>query len=256
MKAVLLAGGMGTRLREETEYKPKPMVSVGGKPIIWHIMKNLSHQGINEFIVCLGYKGEIIRDYFINYDLMNEDIQVNLGSSKVSFPTKKSTSEDWKVTLVDTGEATLTAERIMRIHHYVKDEAFLCTYGDGVADVDLKALTTSHEKSKATVTLTAVRPTSRFGTIELSENGRVQSFAEKPLHEGWVNGGFFIMNPNVFEFLEKGVMLEDRPMDKLAKAGQLNAYKHNGFWQPMDTFRESQILNSMWQSNQAPWKVW
>jgi glucose-1-phosphate cytidylyltransferase len=256
MKAVLLAGGLGTRLREETEYKPKPMVAIDGRPIIWHIMKNLSKQGINEFIICLGYKGDMIRDYFINYEYMNDDIQVNLQNSSITFPQKKNRSEDWKVTLVDTGEITLTSERIMRVKQYVKGETFLCTYGDGLADINLNHLVDFHDQGASAVTLTAVRPISRFGTIELLENGQVESFAEKPLHEGWINGGFFIMSPRVFDYLEVGMMLEGRPMENLARDGQLRAYKHNGFWQPMDTYREAQILNSLWTNQQAPWKNW
>jgi len=256
LKAVLLAGGLGTRLREETEYKPKPMVTIDGRPIIWHIMKNLSTQGISEFIICLGYKGEMIRDYFLNYEYMNEDIQINLQDSSIDFPRAKRSSENWKVTLVDTGHNTLTAERIMNIRSYVEAENFLCTYGDGLADINLRNLVEFHESNSSAVTLTAVRPTSRFGTIELLASGKVESFAEKPLHEGWINGGFFIMSPEVFDYLEAGSMLESGPMEKLARDGQLAAYKHEGFWQPMDTYRESQLLNALWANNQAPWKNW
>jgi glucose-1-phosphate cytidylyltransferase len=256
MKAVLLAGGMGTRLREETEYKPKPMVYIAGRPIIWHIMKNLSEQGINEFIVCLGYKGEMIRDYFINYDYMNEDVQVDLGNSKINFPTKLKSKENWKVNLVDTGELSLTAERLLKIQSFVLNETFLCTYGDGLADIDLKSLVKAHETSGKIATLTAVRPISRFGALELTGDDTVTSFAEKPLHEGWVNGGFFIFKPEVFNYLLPGQMLEGKPMETLAHEGRLGAYKHLGFWQPMDTFRESQLLNTLWSQNNAPWKNW
>ena len=256
MKAVLLAGGLGTRLREETEYKPKPMVAIDGRPIIWHIMKNLSMQGISEFIICLGYKGEMIRDYFLSYEYMNTDIQINLHDSSISFPSTKRSSENWKVTLVDTGHETLTAERIMNIRSYVEKEDFLCTYGDGLADINLYNLVDFHKSKQLAVTLTAVRPTSRFGTIELATDGKVDSFAEKPLHEGWINGGFFIMSPKVFDYLKAGSMLESGPMEKLARDGQLAAYKHEGFWQPMDTYRESQLLNSLWSNGQAPWKNW
>jgi len=256
MRAVLLAGGMGTRLREETEYKPKPMVYIAGKPIIWHIMKNLSMQGIDEFIVCLGYKGEVIRDYFLNYDQMNQDIKVHLDSSTVTFPNANNRSEDWKVTLVDTGPQALTAERIMLIENYVKDQTFLCTYGDGLADINIQNLVAKHKELGKIATVTAVRPLSRFGTLELDLKGNVLAFAEKPLHEGWVNGGFFILNPGVFDYLSKGQMFEGAPMEKLASTGQLAAYQHDGFWQPMDTYRESQILNEIWEKGEAPWKNW
>ena len=256
MKAVLLAGGMGTRLREETEYKPKPMVYIAGKPIIWHIMKNLSVQGINEFIICLGYKGEMIRDYFINYDYMNEDIQVDLSNSVISFPKEKRGDERWKVNLVDTGEYSLTAERIQRIEKYVKGERFLCTYGDGLANINLPLLLDAHNISGKIATLTAVRPVSRFGTLELDKSNTVTSFAEKPLHEGWVNGGFFILESEVFKYLKSDEMFEGKPMEQLAAEGKLGAYKHEGFWQPMDTFRESQLLNQLWTQNNAPWKNW
>ena len=187
---------------------------------------------------------------------MNDDIQVNLQNSSITFPKKENRSEDWKVTLVDTGEITLTSERIMRVKQYVEGETFLCTYGDGLADINLNHLVDFHNQGASAVTLTAVRPISRFGTIELLENGQVESFAEKPLHEGWIYGGFFIMSPRVFDYLEVGMMLESRPMENLARDGQLRAYKHNGFWQPMDTYREAQILNSLWTNQQAPWKNW
>jgi glucose-1-phosphate cytidylyltransferase len=256
MKAVLLAGGLGTRLREETEHKPKPMVFIAGRPIIWHIMKNLSMQGISEFIICLGYKGEMIRNYFLNYDFMNEDIQIDLGGSEITFPSKKVRSENWKVNLVDTGELSLTAERLMRIQNYVNEETFLCTYGDGLADINLSALLESHVRMGKTATVTAVRPVSRFGALEIDDSGTVTSFAEKPLHEGWVNGGFFVLEPRVFNYLTKDQMLEGKPMEVLASAGELGAYLHEGFWQPMDTFREAQLLNQLWEQNTAPWKNW
>ena len=256
MKAVLLAGGMGTRLREETEYKPKPMVYIGGRPIIWHIMKNLSMQGVNDFVICLGYKGEMIRDYFVNYDYMNEDIQIDLGDSSISFPVKKKRNENWKVNLVDTGELSLTAERLLRVQEYVRDETFLCTYGDGLADINLSALLDSHKRMGKSATVTAVRPISRFGALEIDQSGVVNSFAEKPLHEGWINGGFFILEPQVFTYLAPDQMLEGKPMETLASKSELGAYLHKGFWQPMDTFRESQLLNQLWEQNEAPWKNW
>ena len=256
MKAVILAGGLGTRLREETEFRPKPMVEIGGRPILWHIMKTLSTQGINDFVICLGYKGDFIKDYFMNYEARTHDITVKLGENEGSVQHKKVKTENWSVTLANTGLATMTGGRIHSIKEYVQGEQFLCTYGDGVADIDLKALTTFHNSHKKTATVTAVRPTNRFGAMKLDENNTVTEFAEKPRAEKWVNGGYFIFEHGIFDYLDAECVLEKAPLEKLSKKGELKAYKHDGFWQPMDTYRESQDLNELWDNNQAPWKIW
>ena len=256
MKAVILAGGMGTRLREETEYRPKPMVEIGGRPILWHIMKNLSRQELNDFVICLGYKGDYIKDFFLNYEARVNDITIELGHDRPSFQHSKSEEEHWKITLANTGLNTMTGGRIFRIRDHVKGERFLCTYGDGLADIDLKALLDFHISHKKVATVTAVRPTSRFGAIEIDAKNQVNSFAEKPKAEQWINGGFFIFEPKVFEYLDAESVLEQDPLESLASDGQLMAYHHKGFWQPMDTYRETQELNELWNTSKAPWKNW
>ena len=256
MKTILLAGGLGTRLREETEFKPKPMVEVGNRPILWHIMKNLSVQGINEFCVATGYKGEIIKDYFLNYESQNSDVTLNLGKklSVVSHGLHK--ESDWNVTITDTGSLTMTGGRVMRALKYLNDDRFLCTYGDGLADVDIGALIKFHLSHGKKATVTAVKPLSRFGVMDLDQNGLVNEFREKPFMDSWVNGGFFIFEREIKDYLDHESVLENEPLAQLAKEGQLVAYKHTGFWQPMDTIRESNLLNDLWNKDEAPWKNW
>ena len=252
---VILAGGLGTRLREETEFRPKPMVEIGGMPIIWHIMKYYSVWGVREFIICTGYKGEMIKNYFSNFRINNNDITVQYGKNH-NIKIHSESNENWKVTVVDTGPLTPTGGRIHKVMKHVKTKYFYCTYGDGVANVNIKNLTKFHLESKSTATMTSVRPLSRFGVIDIDENGRVNKFREKPRMETWINGGFFVFNQEIFAKLDPESTLEKEPLINLAKEGKLSAYKHDGFWQPMDTFRENQYLNELWQENKAEWKIW
>lgn len=256
MKAVILAGGLGTRLREETEYKPKPMVEIGGRPIIWHLMKILSSNGINEFIVCLGYKGEQIKNFFLNYKTYVYDSTINIGSQQETIHYNSAGSEEWSVTLVNTGANTLTGGRLALIRKYVENENFLCTYGDGLADVNIQELREFHSLHSKIATVTAVRPMSRFGTIQIDDSNTVTSFEEKPISSDWVNGGFFIFKPEIFNYLRSDISLEQEPLSELAQSGELKSYKHNGFWQPMDTYREFKYLNELWDNKKAPWKIW
>lgn len=257
MKAVLLAGGLGTRLREETEYRPKPMVEVGGRPIIWHIMKTYAHYGITDFIVCLGYKGEVIRDYFLNYQTHNSDFRVELGRERHMELLDDHHETGWTVTLAETGDDTMTGGRIKRIERYVaNEESFCVTYGDGIADVDIAKLIDFHNQHGKLATVTTVRPPYRFGLLEADDAGKATSFIEKPTLDGWVNGGFFVFNRGIFDYLpEDSTVLEQTPLQQLTKDGELYTYHHTGFWQPMDTYRESQLLNDHWDKG-APWKVW
>jgi glucose-1-phosphate cytidylyltransferase len=258
MKVVLFAGGLGTRISEETDARPKPMVEIGGKPVLWHIMKIYSHYGFNEFIVCLGYKGYVIKEYFMNYFLHNSDITIELGNNKVEI--HGSTSESFKVTLVETGMNTKTAGRLKQVQKYVGNEDFMLTYGDGVSDVDIKALLAFHKVSNKTATVTAVQMDARFGGMDLADNGDVVSFREKAKDESkWINGGFFVLKPDVFKYLEgdmNDMMWEDEPLEKLTNDNQLAAYRHKGFWKPMDALRDKLELESLWQTNQAKWKIW
>jgi glucose-1-phosphate cytidylyltransferase len=256
VKAVLLAGGLGTRLREETEYRPKPMVEIGGRPILWHIMKNLSAQSLNDFVICLGYKGDYIKDFFLNYEARVNDITVTLGRNGTSVRHTDSNEEKWEVTLANTGLNTMTGGRIFRIRDYVGNKRFLCTYGDGLADIDLKKLLDFHTSHKKIATVTAVQPTSRFGAIEIGKENQVKRFSEKPRAEQWINGGFFIFEKGIFDYLDADCVLEKEPLENLARDNQLMAYHHNGFWQPMDTYRETQELNELWNSEKAPWRNW
>ena len=256
MKALILAGGLGTRLREETEYKPKPMVEVGGRPILWHIMKNLSQQKINNFVVASGYKGESIKDYFLNYQARNNDVTIDLGQHSKFIQHGSHNESDWSVTIANTGELTMTGGRVFKAKRYLDDQRFLCTYGDGLADIDLSELMKFHESHGKIATVTTVKPLSRFGIMDVNENGIVQQFREKPIMDGWVNAGFFIFESEIFEYLNEECVLEAEPLAKLALSGQLAAYRHEGFWQPMDTLRESNFLNELWNTNQAPWKNW
>ena len=257
MKAIILAGGLGTRLSEETSLRPKPMVEIGGHPILWHIMKTYSHYGINEFIVCLGYKGYLIKEYFSNYYLHASDVTIDILNNKVEM--HRNTSEPWRITLVDTGAATMTGGRLKRVLPYVKDEETFCfTYGDGVANVDIPALLAFHKDHGRLVTLTATRPTSRFGALDIANDGAVTQFTEKPPGEGrWINGGYFVLSPKVGDYIHDDMTPWERePMETLAREGQVAAYKHDGFWQPMDTLHDKNLLEGLWNGNRAPWKVW
>lgn len=255
MKAVILAGGMGTRLSEETQVRPKPMVEIGGRPIIWHILKIYEAGGIGDFVVCLGYKGYIIKEYFANYALHMSDITFDMrtGASVVH----QAQAEPWKVTLVDTGESTFTGGRLKRVKGYLGNEPFALTYGDGVADVDIKALAAFHKSHGRLATVTAVQPAGRFGTLDLAGD-HVREFVEKPRGDGgWINGGFFIFSPGVFDYISgDDASLEGDVVTKLAEAGELMAFRHRGFWQAMDTLRDRNLLESQWSAGQAPWKVW
>lgn len=255
MKAVILAGGLGTRLSEETVIKPKPMVEIGGKPIIWHIMKTYSAHGINEFIICLGYKGYLIKEYFANYFLHVSDVTFDLKNN--SMEIHQNSSESWKVTLVDTGEETMTGGRLKRVGKYLGDEDFCFTYGDGVSDVNITELIKHHKEQGRLATVTAVQPPGRFGMLDFEQN-RVQGFKEKPQGDGaWINGGFFVLSPKVLSYIDNDkISWEQEPMNALATSGQLSAYMHNGFWQPMDTLRDKVHLEELWSKNKAPWKVW
>lgn len=256
MKVVILAGGFGTRLSEETTLKPKPMVEIGGKPILWHIMKHYSTHGFNEFVICLGYKGYMIKEYFANYFRHTSDVTFDFSNNRESFHNSK--AESWKVTLVDTGQDTMTGGRIKRILPYVKDdECFALTYGDGVADVDLTKLVSFHKEHGKKATLVAVSPPGRFGSIEIQE-GKITQFIEKPVSENnFINGGYFLLSPKVIDFIDDDQSIwERKPMESLTEEDQLMAYRHGGFWQCMDTMRDKQNLERLWQSGDAPWKVW
>ncbi len=256
MKAVILAGGLGTRISEETEVKPKPMVEIGGMPILWHIMKLYSHYGINEFIICLGWKGYVIKEYFANYFLHMSDVTFDMRENKMEVHTKR--AEPWRVTLVDTGADTATGGRLKRIKEHVKDDdAFCFTYGDGVCDVKMNELITFHKQQNRLATVTAVRPPGRFGSLEI-DNSQVITFNEKPLGDGGlINGGFFVLSPKALDRIEDDDMSwESYPLQSLSKDKQLAAFEHRGFWQPMDTLREKNLLESMWQNGKAPWKCW
>jgi glucose-1-phosphate cytidylyltransferase len=255
MKAVILAGGLGTRISEETSTRPKPMVEIGGKPILWHIMKIYSAYGINDFIICCGYKGYLIKEYFANYFLHTSDVTFDLQNNTMDVHQRY--AEQWKVTLVDTGEDTLTGGRLKRVRDYIGEEDFCFTYGDGVGDVNIAELVEFHRKQKRMATLTGVQPLARFGALRV-QGGRVESFEEKPDGEGgWLNGGFFVLSPKVIDLIEGDqVMWERGPMEQLAREDQLSAYLHHGFWQPMDTLRDKNHLEELWQSGKAPWKVW
>jgi len=254
MKAVILAGGLGTRISEETESKPKPMIEIGGKPILWHIMKMYSAHSINEFIVCCGYKGYVIKEYFANYFLHQSDVTIDLANNNIEVHQKN--GEPWKVTLVDTGEKTQTGGRLKRLADYI-DGDFCMTYGDGVGSVDLSALLKFHKSHGRLATMTAVQPPGRFGALQLKGN-EIQTFLEKPQGDGgWVNGGFFILKSAVLkEISSDSTVWEKEPLQNLAKQGELQAFFHSGFWQPMDTLRDKNYLESLWASGEAPWKIW
>ena len=256
-KVVILAGGFGTRISEESHLKPKPMIEIGERPILWHIMKIYSHQGFNDFIICLGYKGYIIKEYFAHYFLHESDVTFDFSHNGDQI-IHNNIAEPWKVTLVDTGLNTMTGGRVKRIQKYIGNETFMLTYGDGVADIDLKALVEFHKSKGKYATITAVQPSGKFGALNLSEDGIIKSFVEKPVGDGgWVNGGFMVMEPEVFDYIKGDeTILEREPLENLAKNGQLCAYKHRGFWQPMDTMRDKNTLENLWNSGKAPWKIW
>lgn len=260
MKAVILCGGKGTRLREETEYRPKPMVPIGGRPILWHIMKLYAHHGVRDFVLCLGYKGEMIKEYFRNYLWNTCDVTVRLREPDKLTVHDRHDEEDWSVTLAQTGEETKTAARVKRIQRYIPaGEPFLLTYGDGLATIDLGALLESHRRAGKVCTISAVHPAGRFGSLRIARDGRIQTFIEKPQYEeAQVNGGFMACEHRMFDYLpdDPEVMLEQEPMSALVRDRQLHAYRHEGFWQPMDTYQEMQHLNELWSSGRAPWKVW
>ena len=258
MKVVILCGGLGTRLREETEYRPKPMVRVGDKPILWHIMKIYSYYGFNEFVICLGYKGNMIKDYFLNYEPMNEDFTIKLGNNKRIKFHNQHQEQDWSITLADTGEKTQTGGRVKKIEKYISEDSFMLTYGDGVSDVDIKNLVEYHKSNGKIGTMTGVHPSSRFGEFLMQDNQVIQ-FSEKPqVKEGLINGGFFVFNKEFFDYLndDESCILEQKPLENLASDKELMVYPHQGFWQCVDTYRELETLNNLWRSSNAPWKVW
>ena len=257
MKVVVLCGGQGTRLREETEFRPKPLVPIGDRPILWHIMKGFVHAGLREFVLCLGYRGSMIKEYFLNYEAMNNDLTVCLGQRNSIRYHNAHDEQDVHVTLVDTGQSSMTGGRVKRIQKYVGREPFLLTYGDGVADIDLEALLAFHKAHGRIATISTVRPPSRFGVVDIVGDGEVACFAEKPQSDNWANAGFMVLNPEIFDYLEgDDCILEREPLERLAAQGQLMAYRHEGFFFAMDTHREFQMLNALWESGKAPWKVW
>lgn len=255
MKAVILAGGLGSRISEETDAKPKPMIQIGGKPILWHIMKIYAAHGINEFIICLGYKGYMIKEYFNNYFLHMSDVTIDVEHQKLE--VHENHAEPWRVTLIDTGAMTMTGGRLKRVSAYLEDEDFCFTYGDGVADVNVRALVKFHETEGRLATVTAVQPPGRYGALHL-KGTEVRGFLEKPLGDGgWINGGFFVLSPKVIDYIaEDQTSWEKEPMQRLADEGNLSAYFHKGFWQPMDTLRDRRQIEILWESGKAPWKTW
>lgn len=257
MKVVILAGGFGTRISEESHLKPKPMIEIGERPILWHIMKIYSHYGFNDFIVCLGYKGYCLKEYFAHYYLHEADVTFDFRNLNERI-VHTHTAEPWRVTLVDTGSETMTGGRVKRIQPYVRNEPFMLTYGDGVSDVNIADLVAHHKSHGKLATVTSIQPSGRFGALELSDDNLVRGFQEKPRGDGaWINGGFFVMQPEVFDMIEgDSTILERDPLERLASSGELAAYKHSGFWQPMDTLRDKNYLDDLWKGGKAPWKVW
>ncbi len=257
MKVVMLCGGIGTRLREETEFRPKPMVEIGGRPILWHIMKIYAHYGFHDFVLCLGYRGNMIKEYFLNYEAMNNDFTICLGQRSQIQYSGSHNEQDFQVTLADTGLESMTGGRIKRIQKHIDSETFMVTYGDGLADLDIGRLVEYHKSHGKLATVTTVRPISRFGSVALDNNGAVQQFMEKPRSEGWISAGFLVFERGVFDYLGgDDCILEREPLENLAADGQLRAFRHDGFFYAMDTFREYQYLNDLWSSGKAPWRVW
>jgi len=255
LKAVILAGGLGTRISEETSVKPKPMIEIGGKPILWHIMKIYSSHGVNDFVICCGYKGYMVKEYFANYFLHTSDVTFDMKNNSMQVHHKF--AEPWKVTLVDTGLDTMTGGRLKRIKEYVGNETFCFTYGDGISNIDISKLIKFHSQNKTIATVTAVQPPGRFGMLDISET-KIINFKEKPDGDGnWINGGFFVLEPTVFDYLkDDSTVWEKEPLERLAKENQLSAFKHNGFWQPLDTLRDKNYLDKLWNSDNAFWKNW
>ena len=256
MKAVILAGGQGSRLSEETDVRPKPMVEIGGRPLLWHLLKLYSHHGVNDFVICLGYKGYVIKEYFANYFLHMSDVTLDLRSNAME--VHQNLAEPWRVTLVDTGLATMTGGRLKRVAEYIGDETFLMTYGDGLGDVDLARLVEFHQGHSRLATLTAAQPPGRFGTMQVETDDRVSSFHEKTDGaQSWINGGFFVLEPRALEYIDgDSTMWEAEPLERLASDGELYAFRHQGFWLPMDTLRDRRRLEALWTTGSAPWKVW
>jgi len=257
MKVLLLAGGFGTRLSEETDIKPKPMVEIGGKPILWHIMKIYSSYGFNEFVVLLGYKGYIIKEYFANYFRHQSDLTIDLQSNQTTYFNNK--AEPWKITLIDTGLDSMTGGRVKRAQEFVGNEPFMLTYGDGVSDIDIEKLVRFHKSHGRAMTMTSAQPDGRFGALNIEENNQVSSFQEKPKGDGgWINAGFFVCEPKVFDYITEGdsTVFEQAPLKNLARDGEIFTFKHSGFWKPMDTLRDKQELQKLWDSKKAPWKTW
>jgi glucose-1-phosphate cytidylyltransferase len=257
MKVVILCGGLGTRLREETEFRPKPLVDVGGRPILWHIMKLYAHHGLRDFVLCLGYRGNMIKQYFLNYEAMTNDFTICLGrKSEIQYNDEHS-EQDFRVTLADTGEETMTGGRVKRVQRYIDGDRFLLTYGDGVGDVDLQKLLDFHASHGKIATVTTFRPLSRFGILNIDRSDRVMNFIEKPRSDAWASAGFFVFERKFFDYLDGDeCILEKAPLERLAEEGQLKAFHHDGFFYAMDTYREYQHLNELWKSGQAPWRVW
>jgi len=257
MKVVILCGGRGMRLQEETEFRPKPLVPVGGRPILWHIMKTYAHCGFREFVLCLGYRGEMFKDYFLNYEAMSNDFTIRLGQRHSVAYDEAHSEQDFRITLADTGLETMTGGRIKKVEKYIDGDTFMVTYGDGVADIDIRALVEYHHQHGRLATLTAVHPFSRFGILTMDDNSSVLNFAEKPQVEEWVSAGFFVFNRRIFDYLTgDDCFLEREPLERLAHEGQLMAYKHSGFFYAMDTYRDYKFLNDMWDRGETPWKVW
>lgn len=258
MKVVILCGGQGTRLREETEFRPKPLVEIGGRPILLHIMKLYAHYGFSDFVLCLGYRGNMIKEHFLNYEAMNNDFTISLGPKREMHHHGSHGEDGFRVTLADTGLDSMTGARIKAVEKYVDGDTFMVTYGDGVSDVDLRALLAFHKQHGKLATMTTVRPISRFGVLELDPSGSVAGFNEKPRLDGWINAGFFVFDRKVFDYMkhDHSCVLEQEPLQNLARDGQLIAYRHPGFFYAMDTYREFKVLNDLWDSGQAPWKVW
>lgn len=257
MKVMILAGGFGTRLAEETSVRPKPMVEIGGMPMLWHIMKIYESHGFNDFIILLGYKGYVIKEYFSNYYLHTSDVTIDLAENRTIVHNNR--SEKWRITLIDTGELAMTGARVRKAKAYTEGKPFMLTYGDGVADVNIRALAEAHRQSGKAITMTSVQPEGRFGALDINESNEIVRFAEKPKGDGnWINGGFFVCEQSVFDYLPEGddLVFEQDPLRRLAEDGQMNAFRHTGFWKPMDALRDKQQLESLWAKNQAPWKVW
>ena len=256
MKVVLFAGGLGSRMREETEFRPKPMTEIGSRPVLWHIMKIFAHYGHNEFVICAGYKAQMIKQFFLDYSAHTSDFTVGLDGSNSPVFHASHGEKDWTVTVVDTGLETQTGGRLAQVRPYLGDAPFLCTYGDGIAPVDLDRLLQHHKRSGKAASMTVTRPSSRFGVVETDADGTVTSFREKPTSDDLVNIGFFVFNDQIFRGLNRDTVLEEDPLKRLAAEGQLSSFEHDGFWKPMDTFREYQELNGLWNNGNAPWKIW